>query len=80
MDGWSMARKKCFKAIDENPNAYYYRFNKPGESQGKGAWSKVEHKLFMENILKMGVNNNWGLFSINIPGRVGYQCSNCYAD
>jgi len=77
LDGWSTARKKAFKAINDNPNAYYYRFNKPGESQGKGSWSKVEHKLFMENILKMGVNNNWGLFSKNIPGRVGYQCS-CY--
>jgi len=32
-----LLQEKCFKSINKNPNFYYYRFNKTGESQGKGA-------------------------------------------
>lgn len=32
----------------------------------------------MNNIKQRGVNYEWGTFSMNIPGRVGYQCSNYY--
>merc|ERR1719334_1624168 len=78
MNEWSEARKKAFKSIKQNPNTYYYRFNKPGEAQGKGAWRSDEHKKFMEVLLEKGANTNWGIFSINIKGRVGYQCSNYY--
>merc|ERR1719285_481645 len=78
MVDWSEARKKAYKAIKQNPNAYHYRFNKPGERQAKGGWTKDEHKRFMEVLLEKGANKNWGLFSINIKGRVGYQCSNYY--
>ena len=39
--GWSEARIRAFKLIKQNPNAYYYRFNAPGEAQKNGAWSKV---------------------------------------
>jgi len=78
MTGWSVARKKAYKAININPNAYHYRFNKPDEPNGSGAWTKDEHKLFMKLLLEKGANKNWGLFSISIPGRVGYQCSNYY--
>jgi len=78
MTGWSVARKKAYKVIEKNPNAYHYRFNKPGEPSGSGAWTKKEHKQFMKLLLEKGANKNWGLFSIRIPGRVGYQCSNYY--
>jgi len=78
MDDWSEARKKAYKAIKQNPNAYHYRFNKPGEAQAKGGWTKDEHKRFMQVLLEKGANKNWGLFSINVKGRVGYQCSNYY--
>jgi len=27
---------------------------------------------------KIGENYEWGIFSMGIPGRVGYQCSNFY--
>jgi hypothetical protein len=27
---------------------------------------------------EVGVNGQWGVFSMKIPGRVGYQCSNYY--
>jgi len=78
MNGWSEARKKAYKAIDKNPNAYHYRFNALGEAHATGAWTKKEHKLFMTVLLEMGANHSWGLFSMKIPGRVGYQCSNYY--
>merc|ERR1719285_1113270 len=78
MDDWREARKKAYKAIKQNPNAYHYRFNKPGDAQAKGGWTKDEHKRFMEVLLEKGANRNWGLFSINVKGRVGYQCSNYY--
>lgn len=80
MDGWSEARIKAYQSINENPNAYYYRFNAPDEEQRYGAWTKEEEKLFFERLkeCKIGENYEWGIFSMGIPGRVGYQCSNFY--
>jgi hypothetical protein len=77
-DGWSEARKKAFKSMNENPNAYYYRFNAPGEEQKNGHWAPDEEKLFFDVAKIYPVNTKWGLFSMHIPGRVGYQCSNFY--
>lgn len=39
---------------------------------------KEEKQLFLERLKKVGADGQWGLFSIGIPGRVGYQCSNYY--
>jgi len=78
MEGWSVARQKAFKNIKTNPNAYYYRFNAPGEKQGGGGFTLEERKIFMLRMKELGVNNKWGVFSMKIPGRVGYQCSNFY--
>jgi len=75
--GWSEARVKAYMNKDNNPNAYYYRFNDVGEVQGKGKFSKDEKKRFKELISK-GVDYRWGMFSMQFPGRVGYQCSNFY--
>ncbi|KAI8346647.1 hypothetical protein B0O80DRAFT_467309 [Mortierella sp. GBAus27b] len=77
-EGWSEARIKAYAAIDKKPNTYYYRFNAPGEVQRKGAWTKEEQRLFHERLLEIGANGQWGIFSMAIPGRVGYQCSNYY--
>merc|ERR1712083_207267 len=33
-----------------------------------------------ERLLELGTNNKWGVFSMKVPGRVGYQCSNYYRD
>ncbi|KAF8937967.1 hypothetical protein EDD21DRAFT_403641 [Dissophora ornata] len=77
-EGWSEARIKAYAAIDKKPNTYYYRFNAPGEVQRKGAWTKEEQKLFHQRLMEIGANGQWGLFSMTIPGRVGYQCSNYY--
>lgn len=72
-EGWSDARIKAYAAIDKKPNTYYYRFNAPGEVQRKGAWTKDEQLLFHKRLEEIGANGQWGLFSMTIPGRVGYQ-------
>ncbi|KAJ3273008.1 hypothetical protein HDV01_004914 [Terramyces sp. JEL0728] len=77
-EGWSEARIKAYQQIHTKPNTYYYRFNVPGEKQGSGAWSKEEKELFFKRLKDVGADGQWGIFSIAIPGRVGYQCSNFY--
>ncbi|KAI8077939.1 uncharacterized protein B0P05DRAFT_543411 [Gilbertella persicaria] len=77
-EGWSEARLRAYKMLDKNPNSYYYRFNAPGEQQQKGKWTKEEHQLFLDRLEELGANSQWGIFSMAIPGRVGYQCSNYY--
>jgi len=73
MEGWSEARIRAYKLIKENPNAYYYRFNAPGEQQRNGKFTAAEHKLFMDRLREVGADGQWGIFSMAIPGRVGYQ-------
>lgn len=73
MEGWSEARIRAYQGMKKNPNAYFYRFNAPGETQKNGPWSKEEHKLFMERLAEFGADGQWGIFSTSIPGRVGYQ-------
>jgi len=76
MEGWSEARKKAWNNRRTAPNAYFYRFNVPGQPQKNGKWDAEDHRLFMARVLAFGVNDQWGIFSKKIPGRVGYQCSN----
>lgn len=86
--GWSEARIKAFRNRETNPNQYYYRFNDPGEPQATGKWSQKDKALFLQLIKEKGVDyqvekrgwreGQWGIFSRQIPGRVGYQCSNFY--
>ncbi|PRP85125.1 hypothetical protein PROFUN_07196 [Planoprotostelium fungivorum] len=78
MEGWSVARIKAYEMRKTNPNAYYYRFNDPGEEQKSGGWTKAEGELFLKRMEEVGVNGQWGVFAMAIPGRVGYQCSNYY--
>lgn len=79
MEGWSNARKRAYSQREVCPNAYYYRFNDPGEQQAKGGWSPSEKKLFFERKEALGgIDYRWGIFAMGIPGRVGYQCSNYY--
>lgn len=78
MEGWSSARVRCFDQIDTNPNAYYYRFNRPGEKQGTGVFSEQERERFFARLAEVGADGKWGLFALKMPGRVGYQCANFY--
>jgi hypothetical protein len=81
MNGWSDARKSAYSKIDSAPNAYYYRFNKPGEKQTNGKWTDQEKENFINRLEEFMLDPNkpqWGLFSMMIKGRVGYQCANFY--
>lgn len=75
MEGWSEARIRAYQGMKKNPNAYFYRFNAPGETQKNGPWSKEEDELFMKRLREFGADGQWGIFSMTIPGRVGYQVS-----
>lgn len=33
--------------------------------------------MFFDRLADVGANGQWGLFSMTIPGRVGYQVHNC---
>ena len=82
--GWSDARLKAWNNRANNENAYYYRFNAPGEAHSTGGWSTEEAELFMkvfetkEYVCPVRRDYKWGMFSKSIPGQVGYQCSNYY--
>jgi len=72
---WSQARQTAFSKIKTAPNAYYYRFNAPNEQAASGPWSSKAFKCFMERLKLLGANQEWGIFSKSVPGRVGYGCS-----
>eukprot|EP01087_Luapelamoeba_hula_P021077 TRINITY_DN729_c5_g1_i3.p1 TRINITY_DN729_c5_g1~~TRINITY_DN729_c5_g1_i3.p1 ORF type:complete len:649 (-),score=122.26 TRINITY_DN729_c5_g1_i3:149-1909(-) len=89
---WSEARKQAWKLQDSNENAYYFRFNAPGEMARTGPWTEQEREVFFQVWrdycgVDLDLNNEfsqaacrvqWGLFSKLMPGRVGYQCSYFY--
>ena len=80
---WSDARRNSYLRADSFPNAYYYRHLPPGEKQINGAWTAQEKANFLKRVEEFRgdsdtINGDWGLFSLTIPGRVGYQCSNFY--
>ena len=73
------AKERSLKSLYSNPNAYFYRHNKPGEVDRKsGQWSEDEIALFVEVAKKHGCGDKWGLFASHIPGRVGYACNAVY--
>jgi hypothetical protein len=79
--GWSEARIKAFakRKTVAGQNAYYYRFNAPGEQQRNGKWEEYEKLNFLKRRKELGgCDGQWGLFALGVPGRVGYQCSNFY--
>eukprot|EP01119_Soliformovum_irregulare_P020669 TRINITY_DN6739_c0_g1_i2.p1 TRINITY_DN6739_c0_g1~~TRINITY_DN6739_c0_g1_i2.p1 ORF type:complete len:844 (+),score=159.52 TRINITY_DN6739_c0_g1_i2:114-2645(+) len=76
-ENWSEARQMASSIVGSNQ--YYFRFNKEGETQRTGPWSKEEIEMFMTRLEEYGGNvSQWGLFAKDIPGRVGYQCAAFY--
>jgi hypothetical protein len=80
---WSEARRRSYVQAQEHPNAYYYRHLPPDEVQRNGAWTPEERRLFFKRMRELrgdsdSFGHDWGFFSLAIPGRVGYQCSNFY--
>ena len=80
---WSSIRRESFQQIIKNPNAFFYRNRPPGDPQKNGPFSKEEEEQFLNrlnyfrDILQIE-DGLWGLFSVPIKGRLGYQCSNFY--
>ena len=76
---WSPAKRQSWEARKTNPNAFYYRHVDPGQVKRTGPWDESEKEAFMKAIkLHPPTQGKWGLFAMNIPGRVGYQCRNFY--
>jgi hypothetical protein len=80
---WSPVRRESFKQMMANPGSFFYRNRPPGDPQKFGGFTREEEVQFIErltyfqNVLHI-TDGCWGLFSIPIRGRVGYQCSNFY--
>jgi transposase len=57
----------------------------PGMPRRSGAWTPEETALFLTRLQEVRGNadiepNDWGIFALGIPGRVGYQCKQHYQD
>jgi len=82
-NSWSPIRRESFKQIIKNPNTFFYRNRPPGDPQKVGPFTAEEEKQFISrinyfrDILQID-DGLWGLFSVPIRGRLGYQCSNFY--
>eukprot|EP01104_Vermistella_antarctica_P004429 TRINITY_DN14885_c0_g1_i1.p1 TRINITY_DN14885_c0_g1~~TRINITY_DN14885_c0_g1_i1.p1 ORF type:complete len:547 (-),score=86.42 TRINITY_DN14885_c0_g1_i1:9-1586(-) len=81
---WSEARKAAWVRRTSHPNAYYYRFCGPDDHQKNGPWTPEEEEIFFKRLREWRARfegmamPQWGLFSLNVPGRCGYQCANYY--
>jgi hypothetical protein len=82
-ESFSESRRGSFRQMFSNPNSFFYRNRPPGDPQKFGGWSPSELKEFLDrvdyfhNVLKIR-DGLWGLFSVPLRGRLGYQCSNQY--
>jgi hypothetical protein len=47
--------RSAWSLREKNPNAYYYRFNEPGEQQKNGKWSEAEKKLFFDRMKEVSL-------------------------
>ena len=74
---WPAVRQRRFLALPTNPSLYYYHHPPPGVRERVGAFSALEKRWFV-HLLKChrgpGGGVEWGLFSLNLPGRTGKRC------
>ncbi|KAF9430510.1 hypothetical protein BGZ94_006456 [Podila epigama] len=80
---WSEVRIKTWEHRRTNTEGFYYRFVDPTEGQQNGAWSKKSHQEFMERLEEwkargIRIGTSWGVFSIGVSHKAGYQCSSYY--
>ena len=80
---WSDIHRKSYLCGMKDPNAFLYRNCPPGVQRKTGPWSEEEKKMFLKRLKEIRGNKDtidgkWGIFSLGVPGRVGYQCSNFY--
>ena len=80
---WSVVKRREYKKYMTNKNAFLYRNLEPGEVFRTGSFTKEEKNILISRaqdmISRHGIiTKNWGILSQGIPGRVGYQCANCF--
>ncbi|KAI7820134.1 hypothetical protein BC939DRAFT_399678 [Gamsiella multidivaricata] len=83
VQGWSEVRIKTWEHRRTNVEGFYYRFVDPTEGQQNGPWSSKSIREFMERLEEwkargIRVGTSWGVFSMGVSNKAGYQCSSYY--
>ncbi|KAF9969775.1 hypothetical protein BGZ73_007704 [Actinomortierella ambigua] len=80
---WSEVRIKTWEHRRLNVEGFYYRFCDPTEMQHNGAWSTKSKQEFMTRLEEwkqrgIRIGTSWGVFSMAVSHKAGYQCSSYY--
>lgn len=65
------AKEFARRMLLKNPNAFFYRHNKPNEDTWHGDWGEDEIENFVRVAKEHGCGDKWGLFASYVPHRVG---------
>ncbi|KAG9061443.1 hypothetical protein KI688_007434 [Linnemannia hyalina] len=80
---WSEVRIKTWEHRRTNVEGFYYRFVDPTEGQQNGPWSVKSTQEFMVRLEEwkargIRIGTSWGIFSMKVSNKAGYQCSSYY--
>ncbi|KAG0283687.1 hypothetical protein BGZ96_011919 [Linnemannia gamsii] len=80
---WSEVRIKTWDHRRTNVEGFYYRFVDPTEGQQNGPWSTKSTQEFMVRLEEwkargIRIGTSWGIFSMKVSNKAGYQCSSYY--
>ncbi|KAF9169740.1 hypothetical protein BGX21_009827 [Mortierella sp. AD011] len=80
---WSEVRIKTWENRRTNTEGFYYRFVDPTEGQQNGPWSQKSAREFMVRLEEwkargIRIGTSWGIFSMEVSHKAGYQCSSYY--
>ncbi|KAF9902749.1 hypothetical protein EC991_004561 [Linnemannia zychae] len=80
---WSEVRIKTWEHRKTNVEGFYYRFVDPTEGQQNGPWSAKSAQEFMVRLEEwkqrgIRIGTSWGIFSMKVSHKAGYQCSSYY--
>ncbi|KAG0263035.1 hypothetical protein BGZ95_003891 [Linnemannia exigua] len=80
---WSEVRIKTWENRRTNVEGFYYRFVDPTEGQQNGPWSAKSAQEFMVRLEEwkqrgIRIGTSWGIFSMKVGHKAGYQCSSYY--
>ena len=82
---WSVEQRRRWDRVSEQPGLYYYHHSAPGVAVRVDEWDVDEIELMLHLLVchplaggggsmeRVG-KGEWGLFSMNVPGRVGLEC------